>query len=106
MSTMSVSTVLVAGVTSPNVVAGLPFEFLARRSIVSIYVSSTDAVTTGVVQIGGRTLFQGSLVPGTNRFPLRLEDGIVQSRGLRGERLFITFTAAGTPTVRTLIDIE
>jgi len=106
MSTITTSTVLVAGVVSANVLAGSPFEFLVKRSVVTIFVSSTTAVTTAVVQIGGRTIFQGSLVPGTNRFPVRPDDGIVSGRGLAGERLFMTFVDPGTPTVRAIVDIQ
>lgn len=105
MPSINTSTVLVAGVTSANVLSGSPFEFLTKRSIIQIFVSSTVATTTCVIQIGGRSVFQGSLVPGTNRFPVRPDDGIISEPGVRGERLFMTFTDAATPTVRAIVDI-
>ena len=106
MPTISDSVTTVAGVTTANVLSGNPFEFLTRpRNVVSLYVSSAAATTTAIFQIGGRTIFQGGLVPGTNRFPLRQEDGVVQSRGVAGERMFLTFNDPAAVAVRFLIDI-
>jgi len=106
MPTITPQVTTTAGVTSANLLAGSPFEFLTKRSVVSLYISSAAATTTAVFQIGGRTVFQGSLVPGTNRFPLRQEDGIVQARGLPGERLFLTVTDPAAVLVRCIVDIQ
>lgn len=107
MPTMTGSVTTAAGVVTANQVAGQPFEFIATpRALISLYVSSAVATTTAVFQIGGRTLFQGNLVPGTNRFPLRQEDGIVQGRAIKGERLFLTFLDPAPVVVRWIIDVQ
>lgn len=106
MPTMSGSVTTVAGVRTANVIAGNSFEFLSRRSIVSVYVSAAAATAIGTFMIGGRTLFQDGDVPGTNRFPLRQEDGVVQARGVAGERLWLTFLDPGAIAINWLVDIQ
>lgn len=105
MSTISGTVTTVAGVTTANVVGLDLFEVLERNATVSLYVSSAVAGTICNFQLGPRTLVLGALVPGTNRFPLREEDGVTVGRGLRGERLFLTFNDPAAVVVNFLIDI-
>jgi len=106
MSTISGTVTTTAGVTTANVVTGDLYEILAKNSTVSLFVSAAAAGVIANFIIGPRTLVLGALVPGTNRFPLREDDGVTIGRGLRGERLFLTFNDGGTSrVVNFLIDI-
>lgn len=106
MSTISGTVTTTAGITTANVVTGDLFEVLERASTVSLFVSAAAAGVVTNFQIGPRTLVLGGLVPGTNRFPLREDDGVTIGRGIRGERIFLTFNDGGTSrVVNFLIDI-
>lgn len=105
MSLISGTVTTVAGVTTGNVVTGDLFEVLQKNSTISLFVSSAVAGTICNFNIGPRTLCLGALVPGTNRFPLREDDGVTIARGLRGERLFLTFNDGAAVVVNFLIDI-
>ena len=97
-----------ANARSGNLIAGEPFEFLARRAIVSVYLSGSAAGLTADVYLGGTTLAYGVVVAPTNRVPLREEDGVVQSGGVGGSRIFLSVlnTTGGALTINWLIDIQ
>lgn len=97
-----------ANTRSANLIAGEPFEFLSRSSVVSVYLSGSAAGFTGDFYLGGATLAYGAVVAPTNRTPLREEDGFVQGGGIAGARLFLAVlnTTAGALTINWLIDVQ
>lgn len=98
---------IAANAQSANLLAGESFEFLPRPALVSVYLTGSAAGLETDVLVGGAAAVLGADVPGTNRSPLRLEDGIVQAGGGGGDRLFVTVlnTTVGALTARWIIDI-
>ncbi len=96
-----------ANTQSANLLAGESFEFLPRPALVSVYMSGAAAGFTTDFLVGGAAAVLGAVVPGTNRSPLRLEDGIVQAGGGGGDRLFLQAlnTTAGAVVINWIVDI-
>jgi len=108
MPTIALSSSIAANVRSANLLAGQSFEFLNRPARVSFYQTGSAAGLEADILMGGRSIAQAAVVPPTNRSPLRLEDGIVQTTGLSGDRLFITAlnTTGGALVQNLIVDIE
>ncbi len=96
-----------ANTQSANLLAGEPFEFLSRPSLISVYMTGASAGLEADFLIGGAAQVLGNVIPPTNRSPLRLEDGIAQAGGAAGDRLFLTAlnTTAGAIVANWIIDI-
>lgn len=105
---ISIQTVLVANALSGNALAGQPFEFLPRPAVVSLFLSASANSPQAFFVIGGVNIVQAFVIPNTNRFPVRPDDGAAQITAPAGARLELRFleTAGLTPTVNTLIDID
>ncbi len=99
---------IAANTRSANLLAGQSFEFLPRPAVVSVYLTGSAAGLEVDLLIGGRSVAQAATVPGTNRSPLRLEDGIVQAAGVAGDRLFLQAlnTTGGALTENHIVDIN
>ena len=98
MAVMSIQSTIAANTRSANLLAGLEFEFVPAASIIRVFCTGAAVGLRLDFLIGGESLAADALVPGTNRFPLREEDGLVEHGGLPGERLFLTLrntTGAG-----------
>ena len=108
MPTIAGNSSIAANVRSANLLAGQSFEFLPRPAVVSVYGTGSAAGLEVDLLVGGRSVAQGAVVPGTNRSPLRLEDGIVQAAGLAGDRLFLQMlnTTGGALTENHIVDIN
>ena len=96
-----------ANTQSANLLAGESFEFLPRPALVNVYMSGAAAGFDADFLVGGSAAVLGAAVPGTNRSPLRLEDGIVQAGGGGGDRLFLQAlnTTAGALVINWIVDI-
>ena len=98
---------IAANAQSANLLAGESFEFLPRPALVSTYMTGAATGLEADFLVGGAAAVLGADVPGTNRSPLRLEDGIVQAGGGGGDRLFLTAlnTTGAAIVVRWIVDI-
>jgi len=111
MPTISGLVSVAANSTSPNVLAGSPFEFVAQPSLIKLAVIQAGAASDDITsdfQIGGESLLQaGNIGRGGNTFPRFNDDIIVEAGAQAGERLFLTFsnTTVGALVVQFLIDI-
>ncbi len=111
MPTISGSISVAANATSPNVLAGSPFEFVAQPSIVKLATIQAGAANSDITadfQIGGESLLQaGQIGRGGNAFPRFIDDIIVEAGAQAGERLFLTFsnTTVGALVVDFLVDV-
>jgi len=97
-----------ANALSANVLAGDLYEFLPTRGVISFYATGSAAGLLATLLIGGINYCDNSVIPPTNRFPIRPDDGMTQAGGQRGERLFLTFlnSTAGALTANWLLDIQ
>lgn len=104
---ITITTVLTANQLTGNIFAGDVNEFLAGPALVSVFSTATADSPELTVNVGGVNVAQGQLIPNTNRYPVRPDDGVVQFQA-NGGRLFgqIRETAGNTPTVITLVDID
>lgn len=111
MSTISGLVSVPANATSPNVLAGSPFEFVAQPSLIKLALIQAGAANDDITadfQIGGESLLQaGNVGRGGNSFPRFNDDVIVEAGAQGGERLFLTFsnTTVGALVVDFLVDI-
>lgn len=96
-----------ANARSANLLAGESFEFLTRPAVVAFYMSGAAVGLEADVLVGGSASVIGGVIPGTNRSPLREEDGIVQTGGAGGDRLFVTAlnTTGAAIVVNWIVDI-
>ncbi len=111
MPTISGTISVAANATSPNVLAGSPFEFVAQPSVVKLAAIQAGAANTDITAdflVGGESLMQaGNIGRGGNAFPRFIDDLLVEAGGQAGERLFLAFsnTTAGALLVDFLIDV-
>lgn len=114
MRLVDVARSVAANAISANVVEGKAGRFITRPSLVRVWCSSSAAgilmsaklSTQGIVQ----TAFDDQEVPGTNRYPLPLEDFITEfpvSPGQGGDELIVLLRnrTGGALTATTVIDI-
>ena len=97
-----------ANALSANVLAGNLYEFLPTRSVISFYSTGSAAGLLATLLVGGINYCDAQVIPPTNRFPIRPDDGMCQTGSRAGERLFLTFlnTTAGALTANWLLDIQ
>ena len=102
------STTLTANQLTGNIFAGNVNEFLAGDAMVSLFSSASASSPQITLLVGGVAVSQSIILPNTNRFPVRPDDGIVQVMAPAGARLFCQLreTAGATPTVITVVDID
>lgn len=98
---------IAANTRSPNLLAGESFEFLPRPALVSVYGTGAAVGLEADFLVGGQAAILGADVAGTNRSPLRLEDGLVQAGGGGGDRLFLTMlnTTGAAIVANWIVDI-
>jgi len=110
MPTISLRVSVPLNGSSGNVLAGSPFEFVAKDSVI-VLACTQPGGTPGDVnadfQIGGESLTQAANVSTRNGFPNMEVDVFVRAGAVGGERLFLNFnnTTAGALNVDVLIDI-
>jgi len=110
MPTISLRTSVPLNGSSGNVLAGSPFEFVAKDSVIVLACTQpggTPGNVTADFQIGGESLTQAANVSTRNGFPNMETDVFVKAGAVGGERLFLNYnnTTAGALNVDTLIDI-
>ena len=107
MPSISGNVAVAANTRSGNLIAGDLYEFMPSTGTVALYMTGSAAGLEVDISIGGRTIAQAFVVPGTNRFPLREEDGVTVVRAAAGQRIFLDSlnTTAGPLTANWLIDI-
>lgn len=110
MPTISLRTSVPANGSSGNVLAGSPFEFAPKDSIIimaAVQAGGTPGQITADFQIGGESLSVQANIPTANRFPQFNDDVFVKAGAVAGERLFLNYnnTTAGALNVDTLIDV-
>lgn len=114
MRLVDVARSVAANAISVNILEGKAGRLIGRPAMVKVWCASSAAgilmtaklSTNGIVQ----TAFDDQEVPGTNRYPLPLEDFITEfpvSPGAGGDELIITLRnrTAGALTVTTVVDI-
>lgn len=110
MPTISLRTSVPLNASSGNVLAGSPFEFVAKDAVIILACTQPGGTPGGVTadfQIGGESLTQAANVPTRNAFPTFEEDVFVKAGAVAGERLFLNYnnTTGLALDVDTLIDI-
>jgi len=110
MPTISLRTSVPANAVSGNVLAGSPFEFVAKNSVIILAVTNpagTPGDITADFQIGGESLTTQANVSTRNAFPQFNDDTFVKAGAIAGERLFLSYnnTTAGALNVDTLVDV-
>ncbi len=110
MPTISLRTSVPLNASSGNVLAGSPFEFVAKDSIIIVMVTNPGGVVGAInadFQIGGESLTQAANVSNRNGFPNPETDVLVKAGAVGGERLFLNYnnTTGAAINVDTMIDI-
>lgn len=110
MPTISLRTSVPLNGSSGNVLAGSPFEFVAKDSIIilaAVQPAGTPGGITADFQIGGESLAVQANISTANRFPQFNDDVFVKAGAIAGERLFLNYnnTTAGALNVDTLVDV-
>ncbi len=107
MPTMTDRRSVAANTRTVNILAGLPFEFVAQPSIVRMYFSAAAVGMNADVLIGGESLVSDSEVSASNRFPVRPDDLLVEHGGAPGDRLFVAMrnTTGAAIIVNTMVDV-
>lgn len=105
---ISSSVQVAANAVSGNVLAGELFEFLPVTAAVSVFATGSAAGLRATFTLGGVTQVSDGLIPATNRYPVRPDDGLVSVGGVAGERLFLEFrnTTGGALVAQWVIDID
>lgn len=107
MPTMTSVSSIAANTRSANILAGLPFEFIVRPSIVRVYAAAGAVGLNMDFLLGGESIISDSEMSGANRFPIRNEDLLGEHGGLPGERLFIALrnTTGAAIVGNVLVDV-
>jgi len=110
MPTISLRTSVPLNGSSGSVLAGSPFEFASKDSVIVLACTQPGGVPgqiTADFQIGGESLAQAANISTRNGFPNMEVDVFVRAGAVGGERLFLNYnnTTAGALNVDTLIDI-
>jgi len=107
MSTMSDVQSVAANTRTANILAGKAFEFVARPSIVNIYIVAAAVGVNADVLIGGESIMSDEEVSGANRFPTVNQDLTVRHGGSPGDRLFLALrnTTGAAIVVSTLVEV-
>jgi len=110
MPTISLRTSVAANASSGNVLAGSPFEFAAKDSVIILATTNpggTPGNITADFQIGGESLTTQANISTRSAFPTFRDDTFVQAGAVAGERLFLNYnnTTAGALNVDTLVDV-
>ena len=110
MPTISLRTSVPANGSSGNVLAGSPFEFVAKDAVIilsAVQAGGTPGQITADFQIGGESLTVQANISTANRFPQFNDDVFVKAGAVAGERLFLNYnnTTAGALNVDTLVDV-
>jgi len=110
MPTISLRNSVPANGTSGNVLAGSPFEFVAKAAVIilsAVQAGGTPGDITADFQIGGESLSVQANISTRNGFPNFRDDVFVKAGAVAGERLFLNYnnTTAGALNVDTLVDV-
>jgi len=107
MPIMTDSQSVAANATVANVLAGKPFEFVSRPSLVRVYATSSATGINGTLLVGGVSAIQDQLISFANRFPIRPDDLLVEVAAQPGSRLVLSYrnTTGGALTVISLVEV-
>ena len=107
MPTMTDRRSVAANTRTTNILAGLPFEFVAADSIIRVYCTGSAVGLNIDVLLGGESLVSDSEISAANRFPLRPDDLITEHGGNAGDRIFIALrnTTGAALTGQVLVDV-
>lgn len=107
MPTMTDVRSVAANTRTANILAGLPFEFVVRPSIIRVYAAAAAVGLNLDLLVGGESIVADSEISGANRFPIRNEDLLAEHGGLNGERLFIALrnTTGAAIVGQVLVDV-
>lgn len=110
MPTISLRTSVPANASSGNVLAGSPFEFAAKDSIIilaAVNAGGTPGNVTADFQIGGESLSVQANISTRNAFPQFNDDVFIKAGAVAGERLFLNYnnTSGLALQVDTLLDV-
>jgi len=107
MSSMSDVQSVAANTRTANILAGKPFEFVGRASIVNVYIVASAVGLRADVLIGGESVMSDEEVSAANRFPQTNSDLSVRHGGSPGDRLFIALrnTTGAAITGNTLVEV-
>lgn len=112
MPTIRNSTIVPIGGTTPNVLAGSQFEFLARPSVVQVFAVQDPADLAQIEVFFGQELqlpqAPVQYAPVAGEGPIVPQDELVNDVGAPGDRLVIRLVETGgiaTAIVRTMVKI-
>lgn len=110
MPTISLRTSVAANASSGNVLAGSPFEFAAKDSVIILAAVNAGGVPGNITadfQIGGESLSVQANVSTRNAFPQFNDDVFIKAGAVAGERLFLNYnnTSGLALDVDTLLDV-
>lgn len=110
MPTISLRTSVPANGSSGNVLAGSPFEFVAKDAIIILAAVNAGGIPGNVTadfQIGGESLTVQANISTRNAFPQFNDDVFVKAGAVAGERLFLNYnnTTIGALNVDSLVDV-
>lgn len=107
MPIMTDSQSVAANATVANILAGKPFEFVGRPSIVRVYITGSATGLQASLLIGGVSHVQDQLISAANRFPIRPDDLLVEAPAPPGSRLVLSVrnTTAGALTSVALVEV-
>ncbi len=107
MSIMTDVRSVAADTRTTNILAGLPFEFVAQPSIVRIYAIAAAVGMFADVLVGGESLVSDSEVAAKAGFPTRDQDLLAEIGALPGERIFMAWrnSTAGAIIGQVLVDV-
>lgn len=107
MPIMTDSQSVAANSTVANVVAGKPFEFVGRPSIVRVYATGSATGLNATVLIGGLNIVQDQLISAANRFPIRPDDMFCDAAAPAGSRIVVSLrnTTGGALTAITMVEV-
>ena len=87
MGVITNTTTLAANTTSANLIAGQINEFLARPSVVSLFITADNPGLLATLLVGKDVVIDRQEVSDANRFPQTPEDFLDRGAGLGGERI-------------------
>lgn len=107
MSTMTDRRSVAANTRTTNILAGLPFEFVADDSIVRVFAAASAVGLNIDILVGGESVVSDSEMSAANRFPLRPDDMIAEIGGNAGDRIFVALrnTTGAAITGQVLVDV-
>ena len=105
---MAGSTALTANQLLNNALSGEMYEFMQAAGIVTVAASGSTADVKMTFSVGGVTIAEAALIPGTNRYPILPDDFLFGTGAPAGARLIMSLleTGGAVATVKWSVRID